>query len=83
MNKTIDELLGQALDEVIPNTWSTLTPEQVTKLSEKFSELIVEKCVNICLEKHYNWRWDNEPDSDSGPRDCANSIKQHFGVTDE
>jgi hypothetical protein len=47
---------------------------------EKFVELIVQECVDVCLERHRHWRWDNEPDSASGPRDCAQSIKQHFGV---
>jgi hypothetical protein len=48
--------------------------------SQKFAELIVRECAEVCLDRHHTWRWDNEPDSDSGPRDCARSIKQHFGV---
>jgi len=47
---------------------------------EKFAELLIKECVGICLDRHHTWRWDNEPDSSSGPRDCAQSIKEHFGV---
>lgn len=34
-----------------------------------------EECAKICDEHHYKWRWDNEPDSASGPRECASSIR--------
>ena len=47
---------------------------------EKFAELIVKECMDVCSDRHHTWRWDNEPDSLSGPGDCAQSIKQHFGV---
>jgi hypothetical protein len=47
---------------------------------EKFAELIVQECVGVCNGRHHTWRWDDEDDSLSGPRDCANSIKRHFGV---
>ena len=48
--------------------------------NQKFAELIVRECVDVCLDRHDTWRWDDELDSDSGPRDCVRSIKQHFGV---
>ena len=34
-----------------------------------------EACAKICDAKHHTWRWDNEPDSSSGPRDCAEAIR--------
>jgi hypothetical protein len=34
-----------------------------------------EACASVCDEKHYHWRWDNEPDSASGPRECAIAIR--------
>ena len=34
-----------------------------------------EACAKVCDDKHYTWRWDNEPDSASGPRDCAAAIR--------
>ena len=47
---------------------------------EKFAELIVRECVGICLERHDSWKFDDESDSNSGPRDCAQMIEEHFGV---
>jgi len=34
-----------------------------------------EACAKVCDDKHDTWRWDDEPDSDSGPRDCAAAIR--------
>ena len=46
---------------------------------EAFAKLVAAKereaCAKVCDEKHDTWRWDNEPDSASGPRDCAAAIR--------
>ena len=44
--------------------------------AEKFAELIIMECVNICkdLEGEYNI------DARSGRQDCVVEIKEHFGV---
>lgn len=34
-----------------------------------------EACAKVCDDKHDTWRWDDEPDSASGPRDCATAIR--------
>ena len=47
MNERINELFGQALDQAVPETWTTLTPAQLSKLKEKFAELIVQECARI------------------------------------
>ena len=47
MNERIRELAGQALDQAVPETWSTLTCEQLGKFQEKFAELIVKECLNL------------------------------------
>jgi hypothetical protein len=75
MNERIKELLTPKLKE-----WAGDSDDNFSEELEKFAELIVKECVGICLDRHHTWRWDNEPDSSSGPRDCAQSIKQHFGV---
>jgi hypothetical protein len=31
--------------------------------------------AKVCDDKHDTWRWDNEADSASGPRDCAAAIR--------
>lgn len=42
-----------------------------------------EECAKVCEEEHHNWRWDDEPDSDSGPRTCAASIRNRSNVQDK
>ena len=46
---------------------------------EAFAKLVAAKereaCAKVCDDKHDTWRWDNEPDSASGPRDCATAIR--------
>jgi len=34
-----------------------------------------EACAAICDELHWAWKWDDEEDSDSGPRACAAAIR--------
>ena len=50
MNERIEELFGQALDEVVPETWSKLTPGQVVKLSNKFAELLIRECATLAYD---------------------------------
>ena len=70
MDERIRELLGQALDSAVPETWTTLTPEQFTKVSEKFALLISEECANVADENYIH----------RGSRTCGLAIRLHFGV---
>lgn len=36
-----------------------------------------------CDNLHHAWRWDNEADSKSGPRQCAKAIRQRSAPKDE
>ena len=45
MNERIDKLFGQALDRAVPETWTTLDADQLSRLKEKFAELIVRDCA--------------------------------------
>ena len=47
MNEKIKELAGQALDKVVPYTWTRLDYDEIQKLQEYFAELIVEECRNV------------------------------------
>lgn len=38
-------------------------------------ESLKEDCIQACLNNHYHWKWDDKPDSSSGPRDCAKAIE--------
>ena len=50
MNERIKQLLGQAYDDAVPETWTTLSSEQLDRIYDKFAELIVRECAEICLE---------------------------------
>ena len=76
MNERIDQLWGEALDQAMPNTYSSLTWTQVEKIKQVFAELIVKECVAICQDVD----GEDNIDARSGRQDCAVEIKQHFGV---
>jgi len=50
MNERINELFGKALDEAVPETWTTLNPAQLTRLKGKFAELIVREYEKLLPE---------------------------------
>ena len=74
MNTRIDKLWGQALDQSVPETWTTLNPAQLVKLKAKFAELIVRECINT-LEFH---GFDNAIPYVKWM--AKNKLGQHFGV---
>jgi len=82
MNERINKLFGQAMDQVIPETWTTLTHSQLSILKDKFAELIVRECLDIALEVR------GEPATDTHyvigyDRACEkmiSGIREHFGV---
>ena len=49
MNERLKQLLGQAYDEAVPETWTTLSSIQLGRVYEKFAELIVRECADQCL----------------------------------
>jgi hypothetical protein len=69
MNEQIENLFAQALDEAVPETWTTLDPVQLMRLRDKFAELIVREMLVTC-EEHPAWTG----------RMIGEQIKQHFGV---
>jgi len=74
MNQRIKQLLGQAYDEAVPETWTTLSSEQLGRVYEKFAELIVQECAQVA----HNTQYKHSPAHTVG--DCATAIKEHFGV---
>ena len=65
MNQRIRALAGQALDKVVPYTWTKLDYDEIQKLQEYFAELIVRECADVALRE------------DHDPHEC---ILTHFGV---
>ena len=74
MNKRIDELFGQTMDQVVPETWTTLTHAQLLIVKDKFAELLVRECGEVAYKAY----WDN-PETVKGIH-IKEAIKEHFGV---
>ena len=74
MNERIRELACKALDRAVPETWSTLTPDQLEKVQEKFAELIVEECI-----REIGYKSVELLDIDFYPH-YQERLKKHFGV---
>ena len=78
MNERIKELLRQAYDEAVPETWTTLSSLQQGRVYEKFAELIVRECVSIV-----DGMADPEVNSDRyiwAIENASHEIKKHFGI---
>jgi len=71
MNERIRELAGKALDQAVPETWTTLTAYDLNKFTEKFARLIVKECTGVVADAVDH----REPAST-----YVGKIKQHFGV---
>ena len=77
MNERIRQLAGQALDRVVPYTWTRLDYDEIQRLQEYFAELIVKDCADICNKIYF----DRYPDAEDFERsEEGDAIKQHFGV---
>jgi hypothetical protein len=85
MNKRTKELFNKALDQAVPETWTTLSYEQMTKLSDVFALLIVRECVEelrYTVLDTQELRRDKSTDYqvgwEDGMFDAEEMIKQHF-----
>ena len=71
MNERIRQLAGQALDRVVPYTWTRLDYDEIQRLQEYFARLIVRECAD--------WIKNTDSDPDIGEED-AKALLEHFGV---
>ena len=84
MNKRIENLFEQALDEAVPETWTTLNPVQLMRLRDKFAELIVRECAGVAEELSKPTLYPEKVGFDvgytMGTARAAKDIKERFGV---
>ena len=79
MNKRIRELAKQADDGYTGDNRDDMGHALVGEDAiEKFAELIVRECVDICMEM--SAKCAGLPGDGAVARDCANWIKKDFGV---
>jgi hypothetical protein len=74
MNERIRQLLGQAYDEAVPETWTELSSIQLGRIYDKFAELIVEECI-----REIGYKSVELLDIDFYPH-YQERLKKHFGV---
>ena len=87
MNERIKQLLGQAYDEAVPETWTTLSSEQLGRIYEKFAELIVRECIQNIRDNMEYAKVDTDGDKELFLETLRTSghfyiteLKAHFGV---
>lgn len=77
MNEHIRRLAGEALDRAVPQTWTTLTADDLNKFTEVFADLLVDRMLDIV---------DSHSEVFQTDRDRAliehikQSVKSDFGV---
>ena len=79
MNKRIDELFGQTMDQAVPETWTTLTHAQLLIVKDKFAELIVRECMEVASPNYMS----TPEDSVYYVEQAINRIAKHFGVEND
>ena len=47
MKNKLEQLAGNALDKVVPYTWTTLDYEEIHKILAYHAELIVRECAQV------------------------------------
>ncbi len=47
MNERIRQITGQVLDEIVPDTWTTLGYDKIKQIQYRTAELIVRECMDI------------------------------------
>ena len=70
MNEHIKKLLDKALDQAVPETWTQLSHEQMTRFSSVFAELIVRECSRVY--------WNIDDGEIHG--EYVKALKEHFGI---
>ena len=77
MNERIRELAGQALDRVVPYTWTRLDYDEIQRLQEYFAELIVKEC--LAQVDKVDTMLDDDKEK-TGVAWVGLAIAKHFGV---
>jgi hypothetical protein len=86
MNERIRELAGQALDQVVPYTWTRLDYDEIQRLQEYFAELIVRECIGITdvlINRNVDGSWTSNElytDYNGALFEVKRRIQEHFGV---
>jgi hypothetical protein len=56
-------------DAALRVQWNVETASKLAAAAER------ERYAQLCGKLHYRWHWNDDMDSDSGPRNCAKAIR--------
>jgi hypothetical protein len=76
MNKRIQEITGQVLDELVPETWTRLGYDKIKEIQNRTAELIVQEAIAV-VQRRFMGDLNRE---DMEIRRCVEDVKKHFGV---
>jgi len=76
MNKRIQEITGQVLDELVPETWTRLGYDKIKEIQNRTAELIVQEAIAV-VQRRFMGDLNRE---DMEVRRCVEDVKKHFGV---
>lgn len=71
MNEQIRKITGQVLDELVPETWTSLGYDKIKEIQYRTAELIIQECANV-----------GERYAD-GNYEVYNQILKRFGMEEE
>lgn len=86
-----NKLAGQALDKVVPYTWTKLDYEEIHKVLEYHKQLVIKEAMDACIGQWYELN-NKEIDSEdkravainvgqkNGLLQATSAIKKRFGI---
>ena len=80
MNERIRELAGQALDQAVPQTWTTLSAYDLNVFTKVFAELIVDEMCQVINDDCESQYSEGIITNLGGLNQARELIKRHFGV---
>jgi hypothetical protein len=81
MNQLIKQITGQVLDELVPETWTSLGYDKIKEIQYRTAELIVRECIKLCEYESNNDIYDQyDMGMQVKAEDIKALIKEHFGV---
>ena len=82
MNDKFNELWAQAVDAVMPETYTSPSWAQLEKIKLKFGELIVLECMRVCDVADVSLSENNCVYQACGAIITKDLIIEHFGISE-
>jgi hypothetical protein len=76
--KRIKELAGQALDESVSETWSSLDADQLKRYTDRLAKLIIQECVDTMYKRGETYAYPSAGFYQA--KTFSDAIVEHFGV---